>query len=348
MSQKTIQISFFVALTVCLFVLSFFIFKPYLGVIFLSSVLTVIFHPLYQKLLLKLDGRKAVTSFITVILIFICILIPVIILSVSLLKEAVGLYNSLAFGGADKIIGEINMLLSRFGGFFGDGASPYLVVDVYARDLLNWIISHFDSVFTAVFGSLFNFILMLLSLYYLLIYGDKIKSNLVAWSPLPDTYDENIIFTLRSAVDAVIRGRLLVSIVQGFFVGIGFIIFGIPNPVLWGFVAGIASLIPILGTSIITLPAVVYLLIFKHFGSGIGLLLWSAICVGLIDNVLSFFFLKGRISVHPLVVLFSILGGVEIFGPIGFLVGPISVSAFMALIKVYPFLMSREEKIINT
>ncbi len=171
-------------------------------------------------------------------------------------------------------------------------------------------------------------------------YGEKIKGALILWSPLPDKYDKDIATALHSSVDAVVRGRLLVSIAQGLFVGIGFFIFGVGSPVLWGFVAGIASLIPILGTSIVTLPAVIYLFASGEIGPGIGLLLWGAICVGLIDNVLSFFFFKGKISVHPLVILFSILGGVELFGPIGFLVGPIAVSAFAAFLKIYPFIMS--------
>lgn len=341
MSQKTIQLSFFIGLTLCLLVLLFFVFKPYLGVIFLSLVLAVVFYPFYQKLLSKFKGNQGLASFCAVLAIFIGILIPAILLSISLLKEAIGLYNSLAFGGADKLVLQLNVLLSRFGNFFPDGTlSPYLAIDAYARDLLGWIIGHFDSVFTVVFGSLFNFILMLLSLYYFFIFGEKIKKSFVFWSPLPDDYDENIIAVMHSSVDAVLRGRLLVSAAQGLFLGLGFYIFGIGNPVLWGFIGGFASLIPIVGTSLITIPAVAYLFVGGHIGAGVGLLLWGAICVGLVDNVLSFFFLRNKINVHPLIILFAILGGVEFFGPIGFLVGPLVVSAFFAFLKIYPFIIS--------
>lgn len=349
MSQKTIQLSFFIGLTLLLLTLSFFVFKPYLGVVFLSSVFAVVFYPFYQKLLAKFNGRRQIASMGTVLIILICILIPAILISISLLKEAAGLYSSLAMGGADKLISALNILLSRLSVFAGgDGFAPYFAVDTYARDLLGWIIGHFDSVFTAVFGGLFNFILMLLSLYYLFIYGEKIKSNLIFWSPLPDLYDESILNVLRSSVDAVMRGRLLVSIAQGLFLGIGFAIFGIGNPVLWGFVGGFASLIPIIGTSIVTIPAAVFLFLSGHIGAGIGLLLWGALCVGLVDNVLSFFFLKGKIDVHPLLILFAILGGVELFGPIGFLIGPVVISALFAFMKIYPFIMSRKENNLQT
>jgi len=256
MSQKTIQLSFFIGLTLCLLVLLFFVFKPYLGVIFLSSVLAVVFYPFYQKLLSKFNGSQSLASLAAVLTIFIGILIPAILLSISLLREAIGLYNSLALGGADKLILQLNAVLSRFGSLSSDGAlSPYLAIDTYARDLLGWIIGHFDSVFSVVFGSMFNFILMLLSLYYFFIFGEKIKKSFVFWSPLPDAYDENIISVLHSSVDAVMRGRLLVSVAQGLFLGVGFYIFGVGNPVLWGFIGGFASLIPIVGTSLITIPA---------------------------------------------------------------------------------------------
>lgn len=346
MSHKTIQLSFFIILTLGLLALTFFIFKPYLGVIFLSVILAVVFHPVYLKILLKFGGRKNLSSFATVIVIFFVILVPAILISTSLLREAIDLYNTLALGGADKLILELNTLLNNFSKVFSiQEFSPYLSIDTYARDLLGWVISHFDSVFTVVFGSIFNFILMLLSLYYLLMYGEEIKNSLVVWSPLPDNFDHNIVSALHSSVDAVVRGRLLVSVAQGLFVGLGFFIFGVGNPVLWGFVAGITSLIPILGTAVVTIPAVLFLFISGHFGAGIGLLLWAALAVGLVDNVLSFFFFKGKIPVHPLVILFSILGGVELFGVIGFLVGPICVSAFVAFLKIYPFIMSKSEKL---
>lgn len=345
MSQKTIQLSFFIGLTLLLLALSFFVLRPYLGVMFLSGVSAVVFYPLYQKLLNKFGGRPGLASVSSVLIILICILIPAILISVSLLKEAAGLYNSLAFGGADKLIMQANAWLNQLGAGFADGTfSQYFAVDGYAKNLLGWIIGHFDSVFTAVFGGLFNFILMLLALYYLFIFGERIKKSLIAWSPLPDSYDESILSVLHSSVDAVMRGRLLVSIAQGLFLGLGFAIFGIGNPVLWGFVGGFASLVPIIGTSIVTIPAAAFLFFSGEVGSGIGLLLWGGLCVGLVDNVLSFFFLRGKIDVHPLLILFSILGGVELFGLLGFLIGPVVISALFAFMKIYPLIMSRHEE----
>ncbi|KKQ78227.1 MAG: hypothetical protein A3A96_00885 [Candidatus Zambryskibacteria bacterium RIFCSPLOWO2_01_FULL_39_39] len=342
MSQKTIQLTFFIALTISLFVLLFFVFRPYFNVLFISGVFAIAFYPLYEKLVKKFDERKNLAAFTTTFLILIFIIIPIIVLSGLLLKEAVDLYNSIAFGGGSQVfISQVNVLVSKFSSLFPSGAlDSQINLELYARNTLGWIIGHFGSIFATVFGGVLNFILILISIYYIFISGNKIKKSIIVWSPLPDEHDEEFIETLRSSVDAVLRGRILVAIVQGAFIGIGFAIFGVGSPILWGFVGGVASLVPILGTSIITVPAVAYLFLTHHVGSGIGLLLWGAIAVGLIDNFISAMFLKDKIRVHPLIVLFSILGGVEVFGAIGFLVGPVVVSAFMALIRICPFIMT--------
>jgi len=342
MSQKTIQFSFFMLLSVGLLVFSFFIFRPYLSVVFLSATLAVVFYPLYQKLLAKTNGSRIFAALLTVLVIFVCLIVPIIILSGTLIGEAIDLYNYLALGGTDKIVVEVNNVISSVPLMSNENFSPYLVIDNYTRDIFGWIIGHFDSFLSAFFGGLFNFILMLLALYYFLVDGERIRENIIGWNLLPQNYSEQILSSLGQSIDVVLRGRFLVSIAQGLLVSIGFLIFGIPNPIFWGFVAMVASLVPIVGTSVVTLPAIAYLWLSGHVGLGLGLLLWSAICVGLVDNVLSFFFLKGRLGVHPLIILFAILGGIQIFGPIGFLVGPVAVSAFFSIMKIYPFVLSRD------
>ena len=269
-------------------------------------------------------------------------MVSAIFLSVSLLRESISLYDSLALGGFDRIVSSFNLLLNNFFGsvFSGQDLSSYVSFDEYARNFLSWIIGHFDSVFSVVFGGLFNFVLMLLSLYYFLIYGEQIKKSLIFWSPLPDRYDEDILITLEASIDAVMRGRLIVSLAQGFLIGLGFWIFGIGNPVLWGFVGTIASLVPILGTSLVTLPAIAFLFVTGEVAFGIGLFLWSFVCVGFVDNVLSVIFLKDKIAIHPLIILFAILGGAEFFGPVGFVAGPVLISAFLSVLKIYPFIMN--------
>ncbi len=342
MSQKNIQFAFLVLSTIILFVLSFLIFKPYLGVVFLAAVLTASFYPLFLKVTDWCHGRKHLASFLVIGIIIVGIIIPLVFLSTQLLKEAADVYNNIAFGEGDNVlVSSSNAALQKVQTLFASETFQTLDLDakLYIRNVLSWVINHVDSVFAVIFNGLFNFVLMILSIYYLFINGEKIKKALIHWSPLPDTHDEHFLDTLYASVDAVLKGRILVSIAQGVLVGVGFAIFGIGSPVFWGFVGAIASLVPIIGTSIVMVPAILFLFITGSVYMAIGLLVWAFICVGFIDNVLSFFFLKNKIRVHPLIILFSIIGGVEAFGTIGFLFGPIVVSALLSLMKIYPHII---------
>lgn len=341
MPQKTIQLSFFVSLTLCLFVLSFLVFKPYLGVVFLSGVLSVVFYPLHKRFVQYFSGRQSLASALTLCIIVVAIIIPAIFISTSVFKEAVGLYNSLTLGnGAERAILYSNTTLSKFAQSFFNDTSLNIEVENYFKDILDWVIGHFNSVFTVVFNGILGFILMLISVYYMLRNAVFIREHIIVWSPLPDRYDEEILSVLKGSIDAVISGRFVVSLIQGLLIGVGFFIFGVGSPVLWGFVGAIASLVPTIGTAIITVPAVIFLFANGNVGMAVGLLVWSAMIVGLIDNVLSVVILNRKTKVNPLIILFSILGGVEFFGAVGILAGPLLVSAFLSLMKIYPFIMS--------
>ena len=346
MSQKTIQLSFFIALTLGLFMVSFFVFKPYLGIIFISSVLSIAFYPLYQKFLFWFKEREGLAAITTLLVIVVVIVIPIIFLSTSIFTEAVDLYNSIVFqDGAQKIVVYTDAISSKLGQTIFRESTFQINIEDYLKDTLSWIIGHFDSIFAVVFKGVLGFFLMLISIYYLLRNGHHIRESVIMWSPLPDHYDTEILTVLRSSVDAVIRGRFLVAVAQGFFLSLGFVIFGVANPILWGFVGSIASLIPALGTSLITIPAALYLFLNGNIGAGIGILIWGVLAVGLIDDALSLFILKRKIKIHPLIILFSVLGGIQFFGPLGFIAGPVLVSAFLSLMKVYPFIMSYKKEI---
>lgn len=348
MTNKSIQLAFFAVLTASVSVLLFFIFKPYLGVIFIAGTFAVVFYPLFEKLVVKFAGRRNLAALVSTFLILIFIIVPIAILLTFLLKETVGLYNDLVFGQTSKnFLVQAENLISKLNPWLGN-IETQIDLESYVRGVLNWIISHFGSAFGSafglVFGGFFKFILMLIAVYYFLLSGEKIREILVRSSPLPNEYDGKFIDTIKSSIDAVLKGRMLVALAQGVLIGTGFAIFGIGAPVLWGFVGAIASLVPLLGTSLVTVPAVAYLFLSENYGAGIGLLIWSLLLIGLIDNFISVIFIKSKIRMHSLVILFAILGGVEFFGTIGLLAGPVAVSAFLALAKIYPFFASNKEQ----
>ncbi len=180
-----------------------------------------------------------------------------------------------------------------------------------------------------------SFFLFLFTFYYLLKDAQKLKRISLAASPLSGEENEAILNKLELAINSVVRGNLAIALIQGILASIGLTIFGVPNPVLWGMVAAITSLIPTVGTSLVILPAILYLFLNNQIFQAAGLAIWGMVVVGLIDNFLGPKLVGRGMKLHPLLVLLSVLGGAVLFGPIGFLLGPLVLSLFFALFNIY-------------
>ncbi len=117
--------------------------------------------------------------------------------------------------------------------------------------------------------------------------------------------------------------------------GAGLAIFHVPNPAIWGVVAGIASIIPPLGTAVVSVPAVLFLFGSGHTGLALGLLAWSVLIVGTGDNLLNPYIIGSKLNIPPFLILFSVLGGISLLGPVGILIGPLTVSFLYTLTEIY-------------
>jgi predicted PurR-regulated permease PerM len=176
---------------------------------------------------------------------------------------------------------------------------------------------------------------MILALYYLLKDGEKWKKGLISILPLSDKNAEEILTNLTSSVNRVLKGSFIIAIAQGLLAWIGFTIFGIPNAAIWAVVAGIASFVPTLGTSIVAIPAILYLFLSGMQLQAVGLMAWSALLIGTIDNLLNPYIISKDTEIPSLFILFSILGGISLLGPIGILIGPLVLSLLFSLISIY-------------
>ncbi len=210
-----------------------------------------------------------------------------------------------------------------------------LNVTVYIQNFLEWSFANLDTIFSSVTKLAFQIFIMLFALFYLLRDGSKLKKALISLSPLLDTYDEKIILKVKQAIRSVVAGSLMVSVIQGIMTGVGFLIFGVPNPALWGSFAVVAALIPAFGTSLVLGPGIIYLFLESTQLHAFGLLAWGALAVGLIDNYLSPILMNRGIQIHPFIILLSVMGGLAFFGPIGFIAGPLIVALLAALFEIY-------------
>ena len=343
MNNSKTELYFLLILLAGIFVLAFYIFKPFLYALTLAIVFATVFEPVHKKALIITRDRSAIAALLATVSVLIVVIVPLTLLGTQILQEASGFYASLtAGGGATEFSRGVSDVLQSLAKY-----SPVpieaLDVDEHLKHGLSWLLQNLGSLFANVAKAIAGIFIFLIALYYLFKDGHKLKRAVVVLSPLKDTYDETIFSKLALAINSVVRGNLAVAIIQGILTAVGFTIFGVPNAVLWGSVAAITALIPGIGTALVIFPAIIFLFISGEALSAFGLLLWGVMAVGLIDNFLGPKLASRGMRLHPFLILLSIFGGIGFFGPIGFLLGPIILSLLFALLEIYSLISKAKE-----
>lgn len=334
-SQKP-QFYFLLALLVGTLILSFYVLRPFVSVFILAVIFTVVFQPLYRKILKYCFNYEGLAAFLTTIIVAVIILTPLTFLGVKILQELRQLYVSLIeSGGKDNFINVFNSLSETFRHYFLLPSEFSINVGQYVKEFLGWLLNNLGGLFSNFASILITSFIFLVSFYYLLKDGQRLKQAIIKYSPLDDADDEMILNKLELAVSSVVKCNFTIAFLQGFLTTIGFTIFGLPNAILWGTAAAIASLIPSVGTSLVFIPAIILTFVNGQVFSAVGLLLWGALAVGMIDNFLGPKLIGRGMKLHPLLVLFSVIGGAVFLGPIGFILGPMILSLLFALLHIY-------------
>jgi predicted PurR-regulated permease PerM len=337
-NNHKLQHSFFVILFVLVTAIMLFIFKPFIAPLVLAISFAVVFRPLYKYMLKRLKGAKSLASLLTLFIIIMLVLVPLAFLGTLLFSEARDLYYATISGGGS--VGALSTMVNNLENYL-HGFVPELSIDIsqYAQAGLEWILGNLGSLFSGFITVAVDLFIMLIALFYLFRDGDKLKSSFVTLSPLVNEYDEQIFKKMAIAINSVIKGSLVIALVQGVLAGLGMLIFGVANPIIWGALATISGLIPGIGTALVLIPAVGYLVFVGNMAGAIGLTIWGIVVVGLVDNFLAPNLINRGIKIHPMLILISVLGGILLFGPIGFLLGPLVLALFFALLDIYPLIV---------
>jgi len=335
MNNRKPQFYYLLALLLGTILLVFFVFRPFFYSIIIAMVFAVVFKPVHQKVLGFTRGRRSMAALVTAIIIVMIIFVPLLLLGIQIFNEAQLLYVSITEGGGkDNLFNTVRKLAFYIQRFIPAQIKLSANFDQYLKQGLDWIVRHLGDIFANFAKILLNLFIFLTALYYMLKDGEKLKKSIVGLSPLADTDDEKIFNTIELAINSVIKGNLTVAVIQGALTSAGFAVFGIPNAVLWGSVTAIAALIPGVGTSLVLIPAILFLFLSGKFLSGFGLLAWGAGAVGLVDNFLGPKLVGRGMQMHPFIILLSVLGGIGFFGPIGFLLGPLAMSLLFAFLEI--------------
>jgi predicted PurR-regulated permease PerM len=309
------------------------LFAPFGGALALAAIIVTICYPLYERILkLVPKGNKTVASLLAVLAVICIVVVPLFVLGTFLLREALSVYSlvgstsQVSFGDSVR---HIETIAQRFIPGFS------LDIESYVKQTASFVASHLVSIFAGTASTIFLFFLALIASFYFFRDGKEFTKYLVEVSPLKDGQDSLILRRVATAVRSVALGTVLVALIQGTLTGIGLAFFGFDRAILWGCVAAIGALIPGVGTTIVFVPSVIYLIVTGSHLAASGVALWGVLAVGIIDNMVGPYFMSRGNPLHPFLILLSVLGGIALFGPIGFILGPVIISFFTVLIELY-------------
>jgi predicted PurR-regulated permease PerM len=329
MQTKSAEKYFFFALLLSTLVFTFFIFRPFWVVLVLGISFSVVLHPVYR--MFKRWAPNWVASLLTVLIFTIVVCGPLLGIGVLIFNQSQDLYDNVV--GAGNVVPFLDTLGETINKALPAGIEFNMQEKM--TEFIAYTSSNIAGIFSSTLAAFFSFLLMLLIMFYFLKDGVRWREMLIVLSPLGDKEDQKIIARLGQSINVVIKGTLLIAVVQGMVMGFGLFLFGVPNAALWGVVASVCSLLPTIGTAIVSVPAVIFLFTYGSTGSAIGLIIWSVVAVGMIDNLLSPYIVGGKINIPPLLILFSVLGGIALLGPVGILMGPLTISLLYTLISIY-------------
>ena len=203
------------------------------------------------------------------------------------------------------------------------------------QSLLGLITTSLSHILSGSANFIVKTIISLFVLFYLLVDGDRILERVIFLIPMRKDYKEELFGRFLSVSRATLKGSGVVALVQGTVGGLAMMIAGVPHTVLWGFLIGISSLIPSIGTAIIWIPACIYLFIQGKIAIGLGLLLFCAIILGNLDNVLRPMLVGKNTDLPDMLIFLSTIGGIGLFGISGIIIGPLIAALFVSLWQMY-------------
>ena len=347
MNIKNLNIYFFFTLLLLSSFAAFLLIKPFLIPIFIAALLAVIFSRPYNFLLKKIHSAT-ITSAIMLVVVMITIIIPIIFVGGLVFNEISDIVvesvkeESIVQTSVQKIADTLvrapvfNTILSR-AETYANG--PELGNTI--KNIANNSISFIQAAYRGVINSTISIFVMFFTLFYFFIDGKRFLKKMMYLSPMKNAHEQKLIDEFMSMTRATLKGTVVIGCIQGAIGGIAFAIAGVVSPVLWTVIMIILGVIPAIGAGLVIFPAAIIMFILGNFWQGVFLLI-VGIFVSTIDNVLRPKLVGRDVQVHSLAVFFATIGGLKLFGIIGFIVGPIIVALMLAMWKIYALEFKRQ------
>jgi len=314
--------------------------RQFLMAILLAGIFSAMAQPAFRKIARLLGGRLKLSSLLTLMLFSLVVLLP--------LSGLLGVITAQAVKVGQSVTPWVQQQIAEPAAFteylqkipLYEEMLPYHDQIIRKAGELASRISAFlvNSLSAGAVGTvnyLFMFFVFLYSSYFFLIDGRVLLDRILYYLPLEDREEKRLLDRFTSVTRATLKGSLLIGLIQGGAAALGFWVAGVPGPAFWGTVMVVLSILPAVGAAIVWIPAVIYLFLMGEVASGVGLLVWCAVVVGSIDNLLRPRLIGHDARMSDLLILISTLGGILLFGAVGFVVGPIVAALFVTVWHIY-------------
>jgi predicted PurR-regulated permease PerM len=332
--------TFLILLVIAISIIFLQMIRPFLVALLLAAIFSGISRPLYVRLLKPLRGRKAAASILTLVILLLVGVVPLTVFLGVVAAQAVQVSQSVG-PWIEQQVSQPNPLdrwLERIP--FYEQIEPYqdqitAKVGQLAQSIGTFLV---NSVAAATMGTVsffFQLFIMLYAMFFFLVDGPRILDRILYYLPLAPEEEDRMVERFGSVTRATIRGTMVIGILQGTLAGVGFYFAGIGGSAFWGTVMAVLSIIPGVGAALIWVPGVIYLITVGKITAAILLALWCAVVVGTMDNLLRPRLIGKDTKMSDLLILVGTLGGIWLFGAVGFIIGPIVAALFVTVWDIY-------------
>ena len=345
-------VGYFLGLFAVILYLLYRLFHPFLHTFLLSLILAGLFHPVFRRLERAMGGKRVLASLLTCLLVFLTVFLPLVYFVVALSNEANSLYLALTDTVRE---GRLQAFMAEHRGLWEDwlarldrlniGLSPEEIehsVGELGRNVAYGVYERARVFVSNLLKFFLQFLFLLLILFYLFLDGQRLRSFLFSLSPLPDEQERFLVDQFNGMTRAVLAVNGIAGVLQGTLGGLGFWLFGLPSPFLWGFLMAILAFLPLVGISVVCVPATLVLVLANRYVAAVLFFLYF-----LLISLCAEYLLKPRLvgqqaKMHTLLVLIAIVGGLASFGILGILYGPLIMTAFLSVAELYKQVYERE------
>jgi len=321
------------------------VFAPFLLIFLWATILVITFHPVYRRLRALLRGRDSLAALLMVFGLTLLIILPVILLIANIAQQSVDAYVTYSDAlsrqeqniersiMAHPFLMKVKTVMSRFIDFETFDLGTVVIKGLESAS--SFIVGQSTNFFSGLAGFAFRFVLLLVATYYFFKDGEKVMGELRKLSPMDKNREEKIIRKFTDITRATMLGTFSSAAIQGVLGGLAFLLIGMPSPLLWGVVMAFMSLVPVLGAFTVWIPAALYLIAIDSYGKAVFILIYGLLTVTLADNVFKPLIIRGGSKIHPVVIFFSILGGLAYFGFSGLIIGPLVTGLTFVVLEIY-------------